>query len=49
MCTTYHMLYYRKNTLLVFQKGMNVFQTLCGGFKAGGDHKSLGCLSLLIE
>jgi hypothetical protein len=32
--TTFHMLCYRKKKLIVWQKGINEFQTLCGGFKA---------------
>jgi hypothetical protein len=31
--TTFHTLCYRKKILIVCQKGINEFQTLCGGFK----------------
>ena len=34
--TTFHTLYYRKKILIVYQKGINEFQMLCGGFKAVG-------------
>jgi len=34
MYTTFHMLCYRKKLLLVWQKGIDEFQTLCVGFKA---------------
>jgi hypothetical protein len=30
----FHMLCYRKTVLIVCQKGINEFQTLCIGFKA---------------
>jgi hypothetical protein len=34
MYTTFHTLCYRKKILIVCQKGIDEFQTLCGGFKA---------------
>jgi hypothetical protein len=34
MYTFFHTLCYGKKILIVRQKGINEFQTLCGGFKA---------------
>jgi hypothetical protein len=32
--STFHTLYYSKKELILYQKGINEFQMLCGRFKA---------------